>query len=296
MVTSSAKTFRAGRPPYWHAPHSSSSRMWVTIPALLPVFLAGLIFDFVDGLRVFSIAVSFGLFWDYLFAKLSRQKSSFSDGHTVFLSMLFAFLMPPQTPGGVIVMGTFFTVFLGKKCFGSWGESFFQPALLGRASVFVLFPDQVTRSFEYVGNLFPASSASFFGWLSGSSSVAIGEMSAIASIAGGIYLIQKRLIAWQIPFYFILSVCVFSVLSGDKSIESILVGGVFFCGFFVITDSTSPTGMRGRILFAVGSGVLTVVFRKWLTYSEATTYAILLMNALTPLIDRHLQKRFWGAQ
>lgn len=282
------KIYPETKPPHWFAFHTSASRRWFVFVGLVPVLFPSLIFYPVDILRLISVSLVLGFMFEFVSGYFSKSKPDFFDGRFFFLTVAFALSLPPRTPEAVAAVGLFFVLIIGKNLFGGWEEAIFQPVLIGRAAVCLFFPDLVVRSFQYFDESLAVSAKSIFWQLIGPSSLALGEMCALGGLVGGIFLIFRRVIPWQVPVFFLGTIAVLSgALGGELSMRLAFSGGVVFCGFFLMTDATCPLTLRGRILFSTGAGILVVAFRFFLTYYESTTYAILLMNSVTPLIDRH---------
>jgi electron transport complex protein RnfD len=205
---------------------------------------------------------------------------------------------------------------VGKQLFGGLGFNIFNPALIGRAFLMASWPKYMTNWSNPRWQVDAISSATPLGILKeklslplpsywdmfvGNRGGCIGEVCIIALLIGGIYLLYKRYISWQIPLFYLLTVAVLSfILMGDKFFAgdilfSLLSGGLVLGAFFMATDYVSaPISIKGKTIFAIGCGLLTVVIRKWGGYPEGVSYAILMMNAATPIIDRFSRPKKYG--
>ncbi|RLF63125.1 MAG: electron transporter RnfD [Thermoplasmata archaeon] len=221
-------------------------------------------------------------------------------------------MMPPRTPLWVVIVGTAFSIWIAKEAFGGLGHNVFNPALAGRAFATVSFAGALTNwiapvhsfladgvttatplSESFTTNLsrWAMYKALFIGNVAGST----GETSAMLILIGGLILIAFGLIRWQVPFFYIGTVALLSWALGEDPLFQILAGGLFLGAFFMATDYvTTPVTTRGKVIFAIGAGILVVVIRRWGTMPEGVCYSILLMNAITPLIDRHVRPRPYG--
>jgi electron transport complex protein RnfD len=211
------------------------------------------------------------------------------------------------------VIGAAFSIAIVKEAFGGLGYNIFNPALAGRAFLSVCFPKEMTtwvlptyfnvdaytgpsplsEGFTYQVEKIDMYKSLLFGNTSGS----MGETSALLIIAGGIVLLAFRIIDWRIPLFYAGTVALGSFLAGKDIIYQLLAGGLMIGAFFMATDyATSPVTGRGRIIFAVGLGILTVIFRNFGPMPEGVAFSILIMNAFTPLIDRYIRPKPFGYQ
>ncbi len=241
--------------------------MWQAALGLFPIFIASLVFNWSETLRLLGLSFFFGFFFEYLFAKFNGAQVNWKDGSTFFLCALFAFLLPTGVSHWAVISGIFITLVVANDCFGGREQSLFHPALAGRAAVFVLFPGETLRTLE-----------------------ALGGTSVLAVLIGGLYLISRRLISWRTPVIFIATLFAVSLPSGMAAAREILTGGIFLSAFFVLSDSiTSPITRTGKVFYALFAAAFVCFLKQRLTLSESATYGILFMNALTPFIDRYLK-------
>jgi electron transport complex protein RnfD len=245
--------------------------------------------------------------------KKLRRKRFIMDGSAVITGLLFALVLPPRLPIWMAVVGAAFSIAIAKEAFGGLGYNIFNPALAGRAFLAVCFPKEMTtwvlptyfnmdavtgpsplsESFSYQVDKLEMYKDLLFGNISGS----MGETSALLIIVGGIILLAFRIIDWRIPLFYIGTVALGSFLVGQDVAYQLLAGGLMIGAFFMATDyATSPVTGNGRIIFAVGLGILTVLFRNYGPMPEGVAFSILIMNAFTPLIDKYVKPKPFGYQ
>ncbi|MDR1821346.1 MAG: RnfABCDGE type electron transport complex subunit D [Oscillospiraceae bacterium] len=292
------------------SPHIRSSAtvpdiMTDVVIALAPSLIAGV---WIFGYRAFvltAVAVlscfCFELAFDYLvngsFSK-NRRKPSVCDCSFAVTGMLLAFSVPPTLPVWQLVVGSLFAIVVVKMLFGGIGRNFANPAVTARIFLFLAFSGAMTKwTFDGVVTATPLAggTADYFTLFLGTHAGCIGETSAAALLVGGLYLIVRRVISWETPVFFILSAAALSSVFGIDPLFTVLSGGMLLGAIFMATDyTTSPINFWGRAIFGAGCGILTVVFRKYSNNPEGVSFAILLMNILTPYIDRAVRPRAFG--
>jgi len=291
-------------------PHLSTRRsvnkiMFLVIIALLfPV--AGAIYFF--GLYVIFIiivAILTAILTEYCAKKL-RKREFHMDGSAIVTGLLLALILPPRIPLWAVVIGAAVSIAIAKEAFGGLGYNVFNPALVGRAFLTTCFAGLMTRyvlpvesftanavtsptplseSFVLTVSKNELYQSLFFGNIGGS----LGETSAFLILIGGFLLVALKVVNWRIPLFYIGTVFVFSYVLGQDPLFNILAGGLMLGAFFMATDyATSPLVDNGKIIFAVGCGILTVCIRLFGGMPEGVAFSILLMNAFTPLIDRYV--------
>ncbi|MBM3248855.1 MAG: RnfABCDGE type electron transport complex subunit D [Candidatus Omnitrophica bacterium] len=291
-------------------------RMWATVAAIIPAGVAGVYIFGWYSLQVILVSVVTALICEAVFQKVAHKKNTILDGSALITGLLLAYNLPPGVPLWMAAAGSLFSVVIAKQLFGGLGFNIFNPALAGRAFLMASWPkymtnwsnprwqvDAVTQAtpLGILKERLPFDLPSYWDMFIGNRGGCIGEVCIIALLIGGIYLLYKRYISWQIPFFYLLTVAVLSfVLMGDKFFSgdvlfSLLSGGLVLGAFFMATDYVSaPISVKGKTIFAIGCGLLTVVIRKWGGYPEGVSYAILIMNAFTPIIDRYTRPRTYG--
>lgn len=293
------------------APHlkgrtSIERDMYIVTGALLLPFFGAVYFFGLYVLLMLVTALITAVFGEYI-CKMMRRRVFRMDGSAVVTAILFTLTLPPRTPLWIVAVGAFFAIAIGKEVFGGLGQNIFNPALAGRAVVGVSFPVHFT---EYIAPATPwladgvttatplaVGAAPYWNLFIGNVAGSLGETSALLILIGGIILIATGLIKWQVPLFFIGSVALLSLLLGQDPLFHILAGGLMLGAFFMATDYvTTPLTTKGKIIFAIGAGILVVLIRLFAHMPEGVAYAILLMNAVTPLIDRYIRPRPYGYQ
>ena len=310
------KVLKVSSSPHVRENHSTQSIMLDVIIALIPAMLAGVFFFGVSALAVILVSVVSCVFFEWGWQKFFKQQIAIFDLSAVVTGLLLAFNLPPSMPLYMVVVGAFVAVILAKQLFGGIGQNFINPALAARAFLLAAYP-QATTSFTVpfaskqldavssatplallksgvLENL-PSLPEAFLGNISG----CIGEVSALALLIGGLYLIYKKIIKWHIPVFYIGTIFLITFLFGGYgtylSFYSLFLGGIMLGAFFMATDyTTSPMTAKGQIIFAVGAGIIAAVIRCFGGYPEGVSYSILIMNLAVPLIDRYVKIRRFG--
>jgi electron transport complex protein RnfD len=289
---------------------SSTRRMMVDVLIALAPVVAMSLFVF-RGFALFQLAVcTCGcLLAELLFVKMRGRQATIRDCSGLVTGIILAMSLPGTAPWYVGVIAAFVAIGIGKVIFGGLGMNLFNPAMVGRAFVMIAFAGALAASgFEDVHSAVDAISratpmnaykmngvvtgldALFWGTTNGS----LGETSALACILGGLYLIVRRTASWEIPTGILLAVIVIGGLAdligpadGWTVLHHILGGSLLFGAFFIATDPvSSPLTPKGKFVFGLGTGALTMILRLFSGYPEGVMFAVLLMNALTPLINR----------
>lgn len=313
--------------PHVHSGQDVPSVMRDVILALLPAVLAGIWFFGFDAFRVLVLAVLGCVAFEIGMNRLLGRTSTIRDLSAALTGVLLAMNLPSGSPWWLIIVGSGVAIILGKAIYGGLGYNPFNPALVARVFLLISFPVQMTRWVVPAGittgldgltgatPLGAAKEAAGLGkslsetilpdtlqLLLGNVGGSFGEVSALALLLGGAFLLYRGIIRWQIPAGFIGSVVVITgiahLLQPDRylgPVVHVLAGGLILGAFFMATDMvTSPVTRTGMLVFGIGCGVLTSVIRLWGGYPEGVSFAILLMNALTPLIDRFTRPRVFG--
>ena len=289
---------------------SSTRRMMVDVLIALAPVVAVSIFVF-RGYAFFQLAVCIAgaLAAELLFVRMRGREATLKDCSAIVTGVILAMSLPGTAPWYVGAIAAFVAIGVGKVIFGGLGMNLFNPAMVGRAFVMISFAGALAASgFEDVQSAVDAISqatpmnaykmsgvvtplaALFWGTTNGS----LGETSALACILGGLYLIVRRTASWEIPAGLLLAVAVIGGLAdlmgpadGWTLLHHILGGSVLFGAFFIATDPvTSPLTPKGKFVFGLGTGILIMILRLFSGYPEGVMFAVLFMNALTPLINR----------
>ncbi len=284
--------------------------------ALLPATVLGVVFFGFSALWVVLVSTASAVGAEALLQLLMKKKVTISDGSAAVTGLLLALNLPPSVPLYIPIIGSVFAIAIVKQCFGGLGHNFINPALAARAFLMASWPTAMTSwtmPADAVSTATPLSALKVAGagvlspqldMFLGNIGGCIGETSAIALIVGGLYLAARFVIDVRIPFVYIATVALFTWVAGPEGLFTgdalyhILAGGLMIGAFFMATDyTTSPMSGTGKIVFALGCGVLTSVIRLWGGYPEGVSYSILLMNLVVPLIDRAFTpKRFGGVR
>ena len=289
---------------------SVSKIMYLVVLALLFPAGAGVYFFGYNALSVIGVSVGTAILTEYLCKRL-RGQAFVMDGSAVVTGLLLALILPPTVSLWMVAIGSIFAIAIVKEAFGGLGHNIFNPALGGRAFMSVSFSMEMTTwvlpmgfGADAITSATPLSGTSvwqpfdpsvyqamFLGNIGG----CIGETSALLIITGGVFLIARGIINWRIPAVYIGTVVLTTLGLGEDPLFHILAGGLMLGAFFMATDYvTSPLTNRGKIIFSVALGVLTVLIRRFGGMPEGVCYSILFMNAITPLIDRYTKVRPYG--
>ena len=294
--------------------------------ALLPATLAALFFFRLSALNVIFFCVTGSVGAEFLCQKISKQESTIGDFSAVVTGLLLAFNVPASLPWWMCLLGAAFAIIVVKMVFGGIGNNFVNPALVARAFLLASFPVAMTLwtrtgvNWVSSGNIDAYTTATPLSFLkagsNGVSSLAdsgisisnmllgniggcIGETSAVLIILGGLYLMYKGIINYVIPTFYICTVAILMFILGGFNftfvIYELLAGGLMLGAFFMLTDyTTSPMTKKGQIIYAVLACLITTVIRLYGGYPEGVSYSILLVNIMTPLIDKYTKTKVFG--
>ena len=291
----------------------TSRLMLDVVLALLPALAVGAYVLGIRALLVALISVAAAMTTELCYSWIFKKRNTVIDCSAMVTGLLFAMTLPVSVPYWVAAAGSAFAILAAKLMFGGLGQNIFNPALLARAAVMVLFPasltrypalgvDAVTGATPLHHMVMPAlPEESILDMFLGNCPGSIGEISALALILGGVYLVVRKVISARIPLAYIGSVAVLTLVfhKTDNALSwmlySLFSGGLMLGAIFMATDYvTSPVTKRGQIIYGVGCGVLTVLFRYFGLFPEGVTYAILLMNLCVWTIDRYTAPRIYG--
>ena len=315
--------------PHIHSGDSVQKNMYGVLIALLPAFVVSLLFFGLGALIVTATSVAACVFFEWAIAKflLKKPTTTVGDGSAIITGVLLAFNLPSNLPIWIIIIGSLFAIGVGKMSFGGLGCNPFNPALAGRVFLLLSFPVQMT-SWPVVGQLTSYTDATTgatplaimkgiakgapgfsvdqlpdaFQLFIGQNGGCIGEVSAAALLIGLLYMLMKKIITWHIPVSILVTVFVFSGIMYLAKPElyvspvmQLLSGGLMLGAVFMATDYvTSPMSHKGMLIYGVSIGLLTVVIRLFGAYPEGMSFAILIMNAFTPLINNYCKPKRFG--
>lgn len=299
---------------------STKKIMWAVTFALMPAGAAGSLIFGMMSLFIIITAIAAAIITEWLMlAMRKKDTSAVWDGSAILTGILLAYNLPPHVPVWIPIAGSFFAVAIGKHVFGGLGHNIFNPALAGRAFLMISWPVYMTTwqnprwKVDAVTSATPLglykhggygvlSGLSHWDLFLGNRGGCIGEVCVIALVAGAAFLFIKRYITWHIPAAYILTVALTSwifngsggLFTGD-ALFFVLSGGLVLGALFMATDYvTSPLSAKGKIVFGIGCGLLTFLIRRFSGYPEGVSYAILMMNAATPIIDRYTFPKWFG--
>lgn len=303
------------------SPHIRTSRtvarcMWHVVAALVPALVCAFWYFGIGAAIVTVTSVLGCVMTEYLITRfMLRREATIANGSAILTGLLLACNLPSNLPVWIVLIGSVVAIGIGKMAFGGLGCNIFNPALVGRVFLLISFPSQMTswplpgvNQWQYadavtgatvlgqlkLGEITP-DSVDLLSRLAGNAGGSLGEVGVLALVAGFVYLLAVRVISWHIPVSILGSVALFSVCIGANPLVELLSGGLLFGAIFMATDYvTSPMNHRGMLLYGVMIGVITMVIRCWGAYPEGVSFAILIMNGLTPLINRYVKPRKFG--
>lgn len=312
--------------PHFHSNDSVRKNMVLVILALMPAYIVSLMAFGWGALITTLISVVACVGFEYLISRfiLKEKGCSICDCSAALTGLLLAFNVPSNLDWWIIVVGALIAIGIGKMTFGGLGQNLFNPALVGRAVLLVSFPVQMTtwpKPEGFAGSYVDATTAAtplgqlaegtmdwakfnFMDAATGMIGGSLGEVSALALLAGGLFLIITRVITWHIPVAILCTTSAFAALAAacgwvsgvcpcEFALFTLCTGGLMLGAFFMATDYvTSPMSAWGKIVFGIGIGIIVMVIRLWGAYPEGMSFAILIMNACVPLLNKIRPKRF----
>lgn len=307
-------SLRLSTSPHYLSRESTQTLMLDVLIALVPTTAAGIYLFGSRAAWVLAVAVASAVICEYLFQKLAKRPVRVMDLSAVVTGLILGLNLPAQAPLWLPAIGSAIAILLVKELFGGIGHNFLNPALLARGILLASWPARMSVYFMPmrvlgVTSAVPAgpdavSSASalirptgyeVYDLLMGNIPGTIGEVCKIAILIGFLYMLFVGTVSWHIPVFFVGTVALMTFLVGGDPLKAVLSGGLLFGAVFMATDYvTNPMLKRGQVIFAIGCGVIVSVIRFTKAYPEGVTYAILLMNILTPLIDRLTSRRVYG--
>lgn len=300
--------------------------------ALVPISVYSIVVFGLSALWIFLASIGGALLGEYLMQKGRRLPVTLDDGSALLTGLLLALTLPPTLPWWIAAVGGITAIVLGKQIFGGLGHNIFNPALVGRAVIFVSWAAYFNRSYVQSVSISIANTSAhkhIIDVVSGATPLAavnavydpsavsvpqglfasdyyrpllfanpwgsIGAVSALLLILGGIYLVFTRIIDWRIPVIYVGTVAVLTAFTGRDPLFYILSGGLLLGAIYMATDyTTSPLSSQGKMIYALGLGLITFLLRFWSNYPEGVMFSILFMNGTVPLIDRYVLPRKYG--
>lgn len=307
--------------PHIHGGESTKRIMLDVVLALMPALAVS---TYVLGLRVLfitAVSVVSCVAFEYLIARfLLKRQATVGDLSAVVTGVLLAFNLPAGIPWWIVVIGALIAIGIGKMTYGGLGTNPFNPALTGRIFLLMAYPVEMTdwttsipdslsgstMLAEVKYNPALASELNFTEMFGGYMNGSMGEISALALILGGLYLLWRKVITWHIPVSILLTMALFAMgyaigfggsLIYELPLFHLLAGGALLGAIYMATDySTSPMTHKGMIIYGVGIGIITMVIRLWGAYPEGMSFAIFIMNAATPLINKYCKPKRFGTK
>ena len=299
--------------PHIRGDFRSSRIMGDVMLALLPAMIVGIWTHGIRSLFVTVVAIGSAVAFEWLYSLVTRTRNTIVDGSALVTGMLLAMTLPATVPYWLVIVGCGFAIIFVKALCGGLGQNIFNPALSARGFMMLIFPAYMVR-FEGVDGV-PAATPlhhmvmpalpeeSLMDMFLGNCPGSIGEVSALALLLGGAYLVYRKVISVRIPAAYLGTVAILTLVfhKTDAPVQwmlySLFGGGVMLGAIFMATDyATSPVTAKGQIVYGIGCGALTVFFRYFGLFPEGVTYAILIMNAFVWIIDRHTAPRRFGVK
>ncbi len=300
--------------PHIRSNASTTSIMGDVLIALLPAVVASVLVFGTRALLLEAVCVASSVLFEYLFRRLLKRSNTISDLSAAVTGLLLAFNLPAGFPIWMAILGCFVAIVIVKQLFGGIGCNFANPAITGRIFLLIAFAGQMTTwptANSYISGIDAVSGATPLALIKEGSIEALpavknllfgirggclGETCAIALLIGFVYLVLRRVITPTIPVVYVATIALMSLILGYDPIYMILTGGVLLGGIFMLTDyATSPATELGKVVFAVGAGIITMLIRNSSGgYPEGVSFAILLMNILCPYIAKLGHKKPFG--
>jgi len=319
--------------PHTHGKETTRKLMFGVVIALMPALAASVLYFGIGAVIVTATSIISCILFEFLIQKYVLKKPiSITDGSALVTGLLLAFNLPSNIPVFIIILGSLVAIGIAKMTFGGLGNNPFNPALVGRVFMLISFPVQMTswpvpgglstgytdaitgatplaiikeglKNGESISQLMekvPTAMQMFLGNIGGS----IGEVAAIALLIGFAYMLIRKIITWHIPVSVIGSMAIFTTIlwlvNPEKNADPmfhILAGGVLLGAIFMATDYvTSPMNPKSMLIYGCGIGILTVIIRVWGAYPEGVSFAILIMNAFVPLMNKYIKSNRFGEE
>jgi electron transport complex protein RnfD len=319
--------------PHVHDKDSVPKIMYGVVYAMIPAMLVSFYFFGLGAVKVMLVSILACLFFEWVIQKyIFKGPLTITDGSAMVTGILLAFNVPSNLPVWIIIIGAFISIGMAKMTFGGLGKNPFNPALVGRVFLLISFPVQMTswpipkpifgdtvvtdaitgpttlgivkeglRAGKTVSELMPEIPL-YAKELLGNQGGSLGEVSAVALLLGAVYMLLRKIITWHIPVSYLLSVVVFSgifwLINPEQYFDPLfhlITGGMMLGVFYMATDMvSSPVNTRSMLIYGAGCGILTMVIRLWGAYPEGVSFAILIMNAFVPLLNRGVKPRRFG--
>ena len=291
--------------PHFHQPRTTRTIMLDVIIALAPAVIASVIFFGLRSLLVIVDCVAVAIAAEWGFEKLCKKENTVGDLSAVVTGLILALNLPVDIPLWQAALGSLIAIVVVKQLFGGIGQNFANPAATARIVLLTAFSGTMTswavpKAFEMLPDATTgatpltlmakgdtANLPSYLDMFLGNTGGCLGETSALALVLGGCYLLVRRVITWHTPVAFIGTVALMSLVCGKDVLAQVLSGGLIIAAFFMATDySSTPATKWGKVIFGVGCGLITILIRFWGNFPEGVSFSLLIMNILTPYIDK----------
>ena len=294
--------------PHFSDKSSTSGIMLAVVIALLPLCVYGVILFGLPALVTIIVSTACCVVFEMLFQMATKQTVTIKDCSAIVTGILLALVLPPTTPIWMTMLGSAFSIIVAKSFFGGLGANIFNPALAGRAFMFVSFPSQMGATWLQPGadaissatvlstikaGSFAANSDTYLQYSLGNRAGCIGETSIILILLAFIYLLVTRIIDGKATISMVATVALATWISGGDVVMALISGGLLFGAVFMVTDyATTPVTSWGRIAFGIGCGLITFLIRKFGGYPEGVMFSILIMNAVTPFLNKLTSRKY----
>ncbi|MBD5440345.1 MAG: RnfABCDGE type electron transport complex subunit D [Treponema sp.] len=295
------------------SPHISSGRktqalMFTVVASLIPECVYGVVIFGIPALITILASVASAVLFEFLFNLLAKKKQTVSDGSAIITGILLALVLPPTIPVWQTVLGAAFGIIVAKSLFGGLGSNVWNPALTGRAFLFVSFPvamgsawitplpDAVSTATilpAIKSGAFTPSREIYLQYFFGNRAGCIGETSILLILISFVFLLATRTIDWRAPFAMVATTVILTWISGGDILMALLSGGLIFGATFMVTDYvTAPVTKPGRLIYGAGCGLITFLIRKFGGYPEGVMFSILIMDSLAPFLNKITRRKY----
>lgn len=306
-----SKKFIVSHAPFWHNGSGVPERNFNTLLAAIPAALVGVAYFGVPALGVICLSIASAVGWELGYTKAAKLPNTVGDGHAALTGLIFAMLLPATAPWWLVITGTLVAILIGKQIFGGIGSNPFNPAVLSYAilaiswkSFFDLDGQLLHMTFSFPA-FYPLGALKAFGPSSieqlslvdlflGRQVGGLGTTCGLALMIGGLYLIARGYVRWEIPVAFIvglfLTASIFNMINPDRfagPMFHLLTGYSLIAAFFLLTDdSSSPVNLWAMLIYGAAGGLMTILIRNIGAYQEGVIYAVLVVNLINPLVDK----------
>ena len=295
--------------PHLNSPVKTKNLMIDVIIALMPAFIASIILFGPRSILIVAVTIIAAVVAEYVCRKIMKRPNTIMDCSAIVTGLLLAFNLPSTIPAWMAALGGVIAIVVVKQMFGGIGNNFVNPALAARIILMTSFPTAMTTwvaPFDGTSTATPLAMIAggqtselptYLDMFLGKSGGCLGETCALALLIGGIYLVIRKVISPIIPLVYIAVVFVFSAIIGQDPVMQILSGGLVLGAIFMATDYvTSPLTNKGKVIYAIGCGILTVLIRCFGSLPEGVSFSIIIMNILVPLIERATVPKPFGVK